>query len=159
MPNIGASLMDQEAVNLAPNLMGKKKKKKAKKKVNPNAYMDVDNVDFPGLATGHGAKPSPDRRMGSLANAGASIGHVSSYNDVNQSGHLRDPQDAGAALPDLDLDIGNEGDADDNANDWDYKEFAGAKVDYGSSRQGARGKFDINNLGNGTSFDNDDDLL
>ena len=154
MPSIGASLMDQEAVNLAPNLMGKKKKKKAKKKVNPNAYMDGDNLDLPG--TGHGAKPV-DRRMGSLANAGASIGHVSSY--ANDSGHLRDPQDVGAALPDLDLDIGNEGDADDNANDWDYKEFAGAKVDYGSSAQGARGKFDINNLGNGTSFDNDDDLL
>ena len=36
--------MDQEAVSLAPNLQGKKKKKKAKKKINPNAYMEGDNT-------------------------------------------------------------------------------------------------------------------
>lgn len=47
-PSIGASLIDQEAVSLAPNLMGKKKKKKAKKKINPNAYMDNDGaLDVP----------------------------------------------------------------------------------------------------------------
>lgn len=45
MPSIGASLMDQEAVTLASNLMGKKKKKKKAKKVNPNAYMD-DNLNI-----------------------------------------------------------------------------------------------------------------
>jgi len=148
MPSIGASLMDQEAVSLAPNLMGKKKKKKAKKKVNPNAYMDEDNLDIP---------KQLDRRMGSLANAGASIGHASSYQE-NSLTHQ--PQEA---LPDLDLDIGNEGDADDNgnANDWDYKDFAGAKVENGSATNGARSKFDINNLGNGNgnSFELDDDLL
>ena len=38
-PSVGASLMDQEAVSLAQNLQGKKKKKKVKKKINPNAFM------------------------------------------------------------------------------------------------------------------------
>lgn len=48
MPSIGASLVDQEAVSLAPNLMGKKKKKKAKKKIDSNSYMDDGNLDLPG---------------------------------------------------------------------------------------------------------------
>jgi len=77
MPSIGASLVDQEAVSLAPNLMGKKKKKKAKK-INPNAYMDDDNLELPG--SGKSAK-KVNLRQSSLANAGASIGHASSYNE------------------------------------------------------------------------------
>lgn len=44
-PSIGASLMDAEAVSLNPNLLGKKKKKKAKKanlmgRMEPNALFD-----------------------------------------------------------------------------------------------------------------------
>jgi len=76
-PSIGASLMDQEAVSLVPNLMGKKKKKKAKKKVMPNSLLgdDDDQLDL----------PPHDRRMGSLANAGASIGHASSYKDSSSN--------------------------------------------------------------------------
>lgn len=77
-PSIGASLMDQEAVSLTPNLQGKKKKKKAKKKLNPNAMLnDEYQLDL----------PPHDRRMGSLANAGASIGHMSSYKDSNSAAH------------------------------------------------------------------------
>lgn len=56
---------------MAPNLQGKKKKKKAKKKINPNAYMDSENLDVPGNPY--------DIRKSSLAAAGASIGHMSSY--------------------------------------------------------------------------------
>ena len=45
-PSIGASLMDQEAVNLGQNLQGKKKKKKVKKKINPNAFMGQDSNEI-----------------------------------------------------------------------------------------------------------------
>ena len=57
---------------MAPNLQGKKKKKKAKKKINPNAYMDNENLDVP-------SNPYDSIRKSSLAAAGASIGHMSSY--------------------------------------------------------------------------------
>ena len=56
----------------------------------------------------------------------------------------------------MDLDGANDADADDNGqDDWNYKDFAGAKVESAVGKP--RPKFDINNLGN--SFDNDDDLL
>ena len=92
-----------------------------------------------------------DIRKSSFVNAGASIGHMSDYKS-NTGAPPNQPQE----LPELDLDIGNDGDADDNGNeDWDYKDFAGAKV--GSAAVNTRPRFDINNLGN--SFDDDDDLL
>lgn len=75
-------------------------------------------------------------------------------NSSKNSGQAQ-PQEKGAALPELELDL--DGDNDDNAPDWDYNDFAGAKVD-GSSAQGQRPKFDINAIGN-NSFDDDDDLL
>ena len=140
--------MDQEAVSLAPNLQGKKKKKKKAKKVSPNAFLEHDdNAPY-------------DHRKTSLANAGASIGHMSSYQASNQGAAAHQPQEA---LPDLDLDLNNDGEVQIDANDdWDYKDFAGAKVDYssnnGTAAGNARPKFDINNLGN-NSFDADDDLL
>ena len=71
----------------------------------------------------------------------------------NQGAPPNQPQE----LPELDLDIGNDGDSENNGqnDDWDYKDFAGAKV--GSAAVPNRPKFDINQLGN--SFDDDDDLL
>jgi hypothetical protein len=115
MPTIGASLEDQGAVSLNPNLGGKKKKKKkAKTNVNPNAFIG-DN---------EGHKPYEMRKT-TLANAGqASIGNASSL--------ASQPQESIAAnLPDLDIDLANDGDNEEQA-DWDYKDFAGAKVDYNS---------------------------
>merc|ERR1712061_731498 len=116
--------------------------KKAKKKINPNAYMEGDNAN---------SLENPyHNNQRSLAAAGASIGHMSDYK--SNQGPPNQPQE----LPDLDLDLGNEGDADgnDNDNDWDYKDFAGAKV--GSAAVPNRPKFNINNLG--SSFDADDDF-
>lgn len=87
----------------------------------------------------------------SLAAAGASIGHMSDYKSA-QGGPPNQPQE----LPELDLDLGNDAGSENNGNDdWDYKDFAGAKL--GSAAVPNRPKFDINALGN--SFDDDDDLL
>lgn len=44
-PTIGASLMDQEAVTLNPNLMGKKKKVKKVKKARGNLMNQTDEYD------------------------------------------------------------------------------------------------------------------
>jgi len=47
MPSIGASLIDQEAVMLTPNLQSKKKKKRTKQqKFNHNAYLHDPSEDF-----------------------------------------------------------------------------------------------------------------
>lgn len=72
-PSVGASLMDQEAVSLAQNLQGKKKKKKVKKKINPNAFMgqDGDQMD--------GQPQAFNMRQSTLVNAGNSIGGGSSH--------------------------------------------------------------------------------
>ena len=73
-PSIGASLMDQEAVSLTQNLQGKKKKKKVKKKINPNAFMGQDG-DPVGM---DGQPQSFNMRQSTLINAGNSIGGGSS---------------------------------------------------------------------------------
>ena len=69
-PSIGASLMDQEAVSLAQNLQGKKKKKKVKKKINPNAFMGQES----GELDMDGQPQSFSMRQSTLINAGSSIG-------------------------------------------------------------------------------------
>lgn len=122
--------MDQEAVTLNSNLMGKKKKVKKVKKArfNPNGLLN-DSDDFE-KAFGNDVSQNQGRRPmnSSLLNAGASIGTSAlggrPQNQPNQ------PQDNLDALPDLDLDgdsqvmNGSIGGAD-----WDYKESDKAKVE------------------------------
>lgn len=99
-PSIGASLMDQEAVSLTGNLQGKKKKKKKSK--------------MAGGANGFLGGSAYQPNIGALANAGNAIG-----------GTLEPQKRNIDALPDLDLDVNNIGDAEDDA---DFNAFNGAKI-------------------------------
>lgn len=47
-PSIGASLMDAQTIGVAAKLQTKKKKKKAKKRINPDAFELPDDLDLGG---------------------------------------------------------------------------------------------------------------
>ena len=146
--------MDQEAVSLTQNLQAKKKKKKVKKKINPNAFMGQD-----GDQTGMDGQPQGfNMRQSTLINAGNSIGGGSSSNRGQPSHYQSQPQEQKASdLPDLDLDL----DANSNLDGNDGPTNLNLYDDFNNGPQADNNvqvskPFDINNLKKNESMESDE---